>query len=148
MRKIFRVRLPGIHWTTVESPHTEPGIPDSNGCEVGIEFWLELKRAVGNRIPSLKIEQVGWLTRRHKAGGRTFIAVRKRSALDGDQLFLFSGEFSSVLREKGLAAALTLFIGTGGPSKWNWESIRHVLLLKDIHGSHARGKFFNTLRNY
>ncbi len=57
----------------IESAATGAGIPDTNICQDGVEFWVELK--VGTRIKYRKY-QPGWLIRRWKAGGLCYTLLQ------------------------------------------------------------------------
>lgn len=131
LRKIFRQKLPHFHWLTVETGETEQGIPDSNFCINGNEGWIEYKKTHTNKV-GLRAEQVGWLLRRSRAGGKTWIVVRYRH--DGgirkgepaDYLYIFNGNDARVVAVEGLRAKpLARFVG--GPSKWDWASIEAIL---------------------
>jgi len=130
LRKLFQARLPHVHWCSVETGSTGRGIPDSNGCIDSHEFWVEFK-ATENYSVELRPEQVGWLLRRTRAGGRTFIAVRrkhdggKRKGKPVDELWLYSGAAAKVLSELGLNKTYvqTLGIWSKGPAEWNWHTV-------------------------
>jgi len=119
LRKIFRERLPQVHWVSIETGGTGRGIPDSNACYNGSEWWVEFKLTNGWAV-NLRPEQIGWLLQRTRAGGRTFIAIRRRA----DELWLFEGAFARELKDYGLRGAPPP-IGrwSGGPSAWDWGQI-------------------------
>lgn len=100
LRPLFRKKLPEIHWTALESGLTAPGIPDANGCFGGVEFWIEFKKMSGWRVP-LRPAQIGWLTERAFAGGRTFVAIRRKSQRTAktryDELWLVPGGYATDL---------------------------------------------------
>ena len=130
LRKLFHAHLPQVHWQSIEAGGTGRGIPDSNGCVDGKEFWVEFKQTA-NYAVGLRPEQVGWMLRRTRAGGRTFIAVRRRH--DGgrrrgarvDELWLYNGAGARVLSELGMKACrgAALGIWEGGPARWGWEKV-------------------------
>lgn len=131
LRKLFRQHLPMFHWVSVETGLTEQGVPDSNFCFSEIEAWIEFKKTGTNKVP-LRSEQVGWLMRRSRAGGKTFVAVRHRHVggpLKGpavDRLLIFPGNSAKDLLLTGLKNR-PLFEGQGGPSAWDWEKVKSVL---------------------
>lgn len=132
LRAIFRHALPHVHWQSIETALTGSGVPDANGCARGREFWVEFKITHGWAI-DLAPFQVAWLARRTRAGGRTFVAVR-RLVLAGvrrqeaDELWLIEGRYGGTLRRAGLRGTPVLDIWDGGPTKWVWPSVsRHLL---------------------
>ena len=134
LRQIFSAHLRDFHWQAVETWSTGQGVPDVNYCGGGIEGWIENK-ATATRAVDLSPGQIGWIERRIRAGGRVFIAVRRvttagpRKGAACDELHLFPGSCARSLLEDGLNDLKALGIWPGGPGKWNWDTIR-VLLLK------------------
>jgi hypothetical protein len=133
LRRIFRANLPEFHWTSIESSGTGGGIPDANYCATGIEGWIEYKKTAASKV-IFQPAQIGWLEQRTRAGGRTFIAVRRkchagprREAVD--ELWLFRGADARVLRQEGLTGAAAHQIGrwSHGPNKWVWTKIGDIL---------------------
>jgi Holliday junction resolvase len=120
LRQLFREHLPHVHWQAIETGGTGRGIPDLNGCFAGIEVWIELKRMVGRRV-LMRPEQVAWIERRARAGGRVFIAVRKGK----EQLFLVGPTGARHLLENRFPAVLGRW--SGGPRAWNWAEITTIL---------------------
>jgi hypothetical protein len=120
LRKLFQTNIPYVHWVSVESGGTSRGIPDANGCLDGKEFWIEFKQCAHWKVP-LRAEQIGWLLRRTRAGGRTFIAVRRADT----ELWLFNGSGAKQLAELGLKACRDQAFGVwhGGPAAWDWAKI-------------------------
>lgn len=131
LRKLFRQHLPAFHWVSVETGLTEQGVPDSNYCSEGSEGWIEFKKTSTNKVP-LRSEQVGWLMRRSRAGGRAFIAVRYHHAggpLKGpavDRLLLFPGSAARQVLFSGLRNMPIIETG-GGPMRWDWAAVSIVL---------------------
>lgn len=121
LRPIFRKHLPQVHWQSVETGLTGKGVPDSNGCYLGREFWVEYKKcgAIKVRIDPF---QVAWHERRCRAGGRTFLAVGRE-----DQLHLFRGEQIREVFDRGLRVRAPVFL-CGGPSAWDWNLILKFLI--------------------
>jgi hypothetical protein len=125
LRKLFRDNLGMLHWQSVETGGTSRGVPDVNFAGDGVEGWIEFKKAEGWKV-GLRPEQVAWLTRREGVGGRTFIAVRKKTE-KMDTLYIFDGDFARTLVRYGLKSTAALGIWDGGPGKWDWAQIRNVL---------------------
>ncbi len=114
LRQIFQKYLPEFHWQSVETFSTGRGVPDLNYCFRGTEGWIELKRRVGNRV-ALSPEQIAWIERRGRAGGRVFVAVRKNGLF-----WLYKGANARLLDVPEL-------VGEGRPQSWPWEAIKRVL---------------------
>lgn len=76
LRKLFQSHLPQVHWQSIESGMTGRGIPDLNGCHEASEFWIECKLTKHWSV-SIRPEQIAWLSRRCRVGGRAFVAVRR-----------------------------------------------------------------------
>ena len=92
---------------------------------MGHEFWIEFKETQHWSV-SLRPEQIGWLCRRSRAGGRVFIAVRRA----GKELWILNGGCAVELREYGLrrchpSAVLATY--GGGPKAWDWGDILAIL---------------------
>lgn len=139
LRPLFRKHLPQIHWQSIETGGVGAGVPDSNGCWKGVEFWVEYKWTAGYAV-TLAPEQIGWLMARTRAGGRVYIAVRRRH--DGgprrgppaDELWVMPGAMAVEVREKGLRGlrgdprvAGPWF---GGPARWDWPAVAAYLVAK------------------
>jgi hypothetical protein len=144
LRGILRQWLPAVHWQTIEVGLVGRGVPDANGCvliqdpkrgPVGVEFWVECKRVDGWAV-NLEPEQVAWLLRRTRAGGRTFVACRKfRDAPTArlqtcDELWLFAGRHARELKDAGMRhpAIQPLVQTNGGPSRWDWGRVLEALV--------------------
>lgn len=128
LRSLFNEKLPMVHWVPLESGLTQKGIPDHNGCYVGVEVWIEYKLTSSNKV-RIDPFQVAWHERAMRAGRRTILAVRKKH--DGgprlgkpiDELHLYFGFMMRNVFEGGLDYP-AIKVYTGGPSKWNWNLIR------------------------
>lgn len=133
LRAEFHKNLPMVHWQAIELGVIGSGVPDTNGCHSAVDFWIEMK-STDTYAVGLEPEQVGWTLRRLRAGGRTFVATRrahaggpkKGSAVD--ELHLHEGWDAPILRAEGLLAAPPLYVGSGGPSKWDWGLVLSVLV--------------------
>ena len=132
LRQLFQKNLPAVHWAVVETGATEPGVPDLNGCFRRREFWIECKLTSGWAI-HFRPEQIGWITRRTRSGGRVFIAVRRRCEAGprreaADEIYIFSGAVSISLSERGIGSVPPLAFYREGPKHWNWDGILDVML--------------------
>lgn len=122
---LFQKHLPLVHWQRIETGMTGRGIPDLNFCFDGVEGWIENKITRAYAI-AFKPEQVGWLLRRTRAGGRTFVAVRRMTFIY-DELYLFPGSMAADLKTNGLPRKAVAF-GHDGPAHWHWDLIFHRLI--------------------
>ena len=127
LRPMFHAKLKQFHWVAIESGLMSRGIPDSNFCYDGIEGWIEFKKTTAWSV-GLRPEQIGFLLRGTRAVGRTFIAVR-RMKFTIDELWLYRGSAARTVKEQGLKSKEGL-VGTwtGGPSRWDWQSIGQFLV--------------------
>lgn len=141
LRQIFRHHLPTFDWQSIESGMTGLGIPDSNYCVDGVEGWVEYKLTSTSKV-GLRSEQVGWLLRRSRAGGRTFIAIRYRHSGGPrrgepvDRLFIYRGSQAKKVLVHGLTIR-PLASWAGGPSRWSWDQVS--ALLQGSRGAEGRG---------
>jgi hypothetical protein len=132
LRRLFRQHLPMVHWISCETGLTDPGVPDLNGCHQGVEFWIECKATKGWAV-TLRPEQIGWLERRCRVGGRTFIAVRRRCSAGtrrraADEVWLYWGVHARRLKLLGLKGCAPLAVFSSGPANWDWERLGIILL--------------------
>lgn len=132
LRPLFRQNLPQIFFTSIETGGTGRGVPDSYGCGGGVSFWIEYK-LTSTWAVSLRPEQVAWLSRHARAGGKGFVAVRRKT-IEGprkgpacDELYLVPGFLAAELKKHGLKA-VPFQRHEGGPSKWKWPTIGEMLL--------------------
>lgn len=122
LRRLFRQNLPEAQWTSVETGSTAAGVPDAEFIfEGGCQGWVEFKAARG-RIVSLRPEQVSWLVRRARLGGRCFVAVR----CDRD-LRMYLGRHAAELRDQGTRLQAHATWGPSVGTKWDWAAIKAVL---------------------
>lgn len=125
--------MPRVHWQGLELGLMASGVPDTNGCYQGQEFWVEFKwtdtYAVG-----LEALQVGWILRRMRAGGRVFVATWRetaggpRSGPAESALFIHEGWDAAVLRAEGLLGAPPVLIVEGPQSTWDWGLVQATLV--------------------
>lgn len=130
LRSLFQKHLPLAHWQAIESWNTGQGVPDSNGCLEGVEFWIEHKATVGWTV-GVSPGQVAWLERRTRHGGRCFVAVRRQGSARGisrDELYLFLGVQARSLLLMGLKGTKPLGMWEHGPSRWAWGEVKSFLI--------------------
>jgi len=138
LRKIFQKHLPEAHWQAIESWSTGQGVPDSEYCfPKGASGWIENKKTSANKLASpLSPQQIAWIERRHRVGGRVFIAVRRQTTKAvsqmhnqcDDEIYLFSGANVRLLAAKGVLWTPFLACHARGPAKWNWDNIKAILV--------------------
>lgn len=130
LRSLFRTNIVG-HWSSIETPTTGGGIPDSNYLVRGVEGWIEFKQTHAWAV-NFRPLQVGWLDRRAREGGRAFVAVRRWKRPNGaDELWLFGAEAVKKLSDGGLRApapASLRGVWSGGPSCWDWGEVTRLLI--------------------
>jgi len=130
LRKLFREHLPMVHWQSIETGGTGRGVPDTNGCFRGCEFWVEFKQTSG-WVVSLRPEQIAWMSRRERSGGRTFIAVRRKCTPGPrrqatDEIHLIRGSWAAEIASLGLKSAPDGSVcgwWHGGVAAWPWMKI-------------------------
>jgi len=123
----------GIAWTTIETGRAQAGVPDTNYLtRDGVEGWVECKATAANMV-KFESEQIGWLHRRARYGGRAFVAVRKQHAggrrlgLSCDELHVVHCKWIMEFAAHGLAHRRVIHVGSDGPARWDWEQLRHIL---------------------
>jgi hypothetical protein len=134
LRPIFRARLPHFHWQSIESHGTGRGTPDSNYCYDGAEGWVEFKATERSTVAhKIKPEQVAWIEKRLRAGGRVWIGIRETRKIQKlDRLWVIHGSFMRDLLEKRPMEEC----GGGrryeeGPSRWKWDEIGAILARRE-----------------
>jgi len=131
LRPLFVERIKSAHWQSVETWSTGQGVPDVNVCLRGVETWVEFKTTATNAV-RISTEQVGWIERRLRAGGRVLVIVRWK-CLAGlrrqprDELWIFAGAEVRALMLGGISAAVSLAHWDGGPKAWDWDMIERML---------------------
>jgi hypothetical protein len=132
------------------------GVPDSHYIfQGGISGFIEYKRTKAFSI-KFQPEQVAWIDRYTRYGGRVWIAVRQMR-VEGprttpqDNLFMITGDNIKTLSRQGLRGFITkrdmeilerpnqtiiwhnvdmtvmAKAWSGGPRFWNWEDIEKLL---------------------
>jgi hypothetical protein len=135
LRTLLRTHLPDSwHVQAIETGGVGAGVPDLNVCIPGVgEVWIELKHTE-TRNAGLRPHQVSWISRRARAGGRVWIAVRYQH--DGgprrgdpcDELWLISGAQVLQLHRDGLSTELAWLVTQGGPRRWDWGRLTSILV--------------------
>lgn len=134
LRPIFRRHLPMLDQQSVETGGVSRGVPDTNWCCESVEGWIEFKATSGYTV-DLRPEQIGWIARRVRHGGRVHVAVRRRH--DGgprrgppvDELWIAHGVWVKELRTAGLRSnQAKLLRWTGGPARWDWSEVLDLLM--------------------
>lgn len=126
LRKLFSTRMKSAQWTPIETGTTSQGVPDSEYCfSGGRQGHVEHKRTLAWAVV-MRPEQIGWLLRRSRLGGRCFVAVRRINRGD-DELWLFAGVDAAKVGAGGLRAVDPLLLCTGGPDRWDWAAVERVL---------------------
>lgn len=137
LRPVFRKHLPMLFFQSVETGGTGQGVPDSHYiAQGGISGWIEYKQTTGHTV-DLRPEQISWLLRYSRLGGRAWIAARRRSpggprSPACDELHLLPGSLAVEARAGGLRCpALSQpphWVASGGPSRWPWAEVLRLLL--------------------
>jgi hypothetical protein len=129
----FPERMPRFHWTTIKARRAKAAcVPDAHYCVGGVSGWLWYK-ATEHWAPYIAPEQQEWSLRQIRAGGRVFVAVRRKH--DGgirkgppvDELWLIDGALIARLAEVGLSRCPCLDHWSGGPENWRWPLVGHLL---------------------
>lgn len=109
------------------------GPPDVNGCYRGVEFWLELKHcdkppardstAVFRDGVGLRPEQVVWLHRRARHGGRCWVLARA-----GESIWLVSGKHAKVFNGAGYLQLVELSDWWSAERKVDWKGLLQAII--------------------
>jgi len=132
LRQLFQRHIPEAHWQAIETWSTGMGVPDLNGCLKATEFWIELKQTKANAV-GISPEQVAWIERRCRAGGRVFVAVRQKCEAGKrkvacDNLLIYHGSDARKLLTDGVDGPLYEGRWVGGPAAWDWQEVRATIL--------------------
>lgn len=112
--------MPMAQWTPVETGATSQGVPDHEYCfPDGDQGWVEFKAAHAWAV-IIRPEQVGWLLRRYRLGGRCFIAVRRTL----NELWIIHGRDAATLKSDGLKGIRPLLMC---PEPWDWRQVEKIL---------------------
>jgi hypothetical protein len=123
LRKIFRAHLRDFDWLSVETGSTAAGVPDMNFAKDGVEGWIENKACWHWRI-TVRPMQIGWCERRLRYNNRVFCAVRRC----GDELWLYRASMLRRLATQRLDEVEPLGHWEGGAARWDWCTIRTILI--------------------
>lgn len=141
LRALFRNHLLQFHWTTIETGMVTMGVADSNYLHYGgVEGWVEHK-ATRKWSPKIRPQQISWIHRRARLGGRCWIAVRRRHGGGPrlgdpvDQLWMVPAAHVRELASGGLRmlagnnyGVTRFWYWAGGPGCWDWEAVAGLLL--------------------
>lgn len=123
LRALFFENIPKAQWTAIETAPVSIGVPDSEYAMQGVTGWIEFKYAKYWRVKFSSAEQIGWITRRSRLGGRVWIAVQRAE----DELWMIPGSVVELLASDGLqsvcARSRTFF------KPWNWSQVQDLLML-------------------
>lgn len=124
---LIRANLKGWDLQRIESGLTGLGIPDLNYCHAGREGWVELKQTKG-WVVGIRPDQVGWIERRVRHGGRVTVMVRQ-GGLGRDCLWVLAPSSIRLLRDRERLDRLpsSLVLARLDPP-WDWEKVRQILL--------------------
>lgn len=128
LRKIFMEHLTQAHWQAIETGGTGRGVPDANSCYKGVETWVEYKKTEHWAV-EVRPEQVAWIERRVRYGGRAFIAVRR---IPDNELWLLRSGAARILATRrqslrNVPEELRCGVWPGGPARWDWPAIATIL---------------------
>ena len=132
LRKVFRSHFQDAFFQAIETGGTGLGIPDDFYMLEGQSGWLEYKQTSGMAV-GLRPEQVAWISRFDRMGGRVLIAVRRttlagpRKGPASDALWLYGGQSVRALHDIGLKHQDRLGYWAGSPAKWDWAEIRNIM---------------------
>lgn len=122
LRPLFQRKMPWVHWQPIETGATGVGTPDLNGAYSQRDVWIEMK-ATAHWAVKFQPAQVGWLMKRHRYGGSTWIAVRRAEK----ELWIVSGQWADRMALHGLRDIYTdglyRYIAQGGERLWNWRRV-------------------------
>lgn len=137
LRALFRAHIADAMWQSVETSGVGRGVPDAwyifpGGVAGWVEFKLTATRNVG-----LRPEQVAWLDRVGRLGGRAWVACRRqhpggpRRGVAADELWLLPATLAREAAVEGLRDELYeqafCWWWSGGPRRWDWAGVRMAL---------------------
>ncbi len=129
---VIKANLKDWHFQRIETGGVGNGVPDLNGCYIGNDIWIELKWTDGWK-PIIRSEQVAWAERRARAGGRVFLAVRRKCdagprRIVADELWVYRADGFRRVSLTGLKDNPPVLLCTGGPREWNWSAIHELFM--------------------
>lgn len=126
LRNIFKKYLPQVHWQGIELGGFGDGVPDTNGCYKGQDFWIEFKKEKSPGKIKWRPTQIGWIKDRVRHGGLVRIVIKyehesvpQLTMFDGSALFEWEGNYNDFGSNMGRC----LGIWIGGERDWNWNDI-------------------------
>lgn len=123
LNQLLRKHLPEVDWVRIESGSTGLGIPDLNYAFDGREGWIELKEVKAGFKIGMRPQQVAWIERRVRHGGKVLVMVRKE-----DEVWLFGGYLVRSLLIDGLRIGNAALVHSSGqPATWDWATMRSHL---------------------
>jgi hypothetical protein len=128
LRALFRKNITAAMWTSLESPTTGKGIPDSHFIfPGGHEGMVEYKKIRGWAMPKSETWtfQIAWHMRYARFGGRSFVAIKRKDK----ELWLVPGGLAKRLDERGLVGIWDRS-DTGvrmWSDPWQWDHVAHEL---------------------
>lgn len=134
LRQEFTKHVREAMWIPIESWGTGQGVPDAHYCLDGHTGWIENKKTDAWRLAHpLSAEQVGWMERYHRSGGRVLVAVRRqhkggvRKGVPVDELWIFDHTALRQIATNGIYGLVPRLLSTGGPARWNWDAVRALM---------------------
>lgn len=130
--QVLRDYWPHVDKQRIETGGTGLGIPDVNACLRGVEAWIELKGTDAWAV-TIRPEQVAWIERRARAGGRVFLFTRRRCAKGprrpaADELWIHRPDAVRAVAKLGLREAPPPVLRLdGGPSQWVWPMVEELV---------------------
>ena len=135
----IRKHIRDVDWQRIETGIIAAGVPDLNGCMESVEAWIELKATDTFSVNNISPHQIGWLEKRARNGGRTFLLTRRRhnggprKGLAVDEIWLHRGVDARHVLVDGLKDSVPpLLVCSGGPAKWNWELLKIIIFKRPI----------------
>lgn len=126
LRPLFRLHLPVAHWSTIETGAVARGVPDAEYCfKGGVQGWVEFKACRRGWAVRMRPEQVAWLTRRARYGGRAWVAVRRLAGCD--DLYLYRAADAALVLANGCRCGVHVVHMQGGPGRWNWSTVEETI---------------------
>jgi hypothetical protein len=131
LRKLFRDNLMEAQWTSIETGGTGLGVPDAEYCFYpNRQGWIEFKKTAAIAV-KIDPEQVSWLERRVRMGGKCWLIVRKQAPAGlrrarVDAIYIYRGAQARAVLLNGLQTP-PIDVYEGGPAKWNWALIAERL---------------------
>lgn len=134
LRTLFRQKFPDFFFQSIEVGTVGRGVPDSHFLAPGgTAGWIEYKATLTTKVP-LRPEQVAWIDRYGRLGGRAFVAVRRahpggpRRGDPLDELYVFAAKDVVQLAREGVLLTPCVARCEGNVRRWDWDKVRAALL--------------------